>query len=483
MFTVSVEFLHGTFRADPDGTANTGQLRHGEWPPSVSRLFAALVAADGTRKRCRVTDGSELEWFEHLPPPAIHAAQQVHHEKLCDRYVVKSAHRYADKKVKDKPPEVPTHQEYIAREGAMSRPGVRVALRQPRVVYRWDVAPPPDATLAALQLRAARVGYLGTSDSPVRVRIATQMPSDCPEQVFVPDEGGDTLISVAKPGDIHTLDRMYDQWCERGAAVARLQFPSLRHNAAYRSPGATPRIDRGEVVAWLRLATAVSGRRISVLTRCFKKAVLSQHQRIHGDDPPAILHGHGCGSQGYEIARYCALPDVGYKYSRGRIYGLALWMPPGSDGTTRRQAGDAARSIRRLSGSGIDVAVAPRDEEERQPFAAHPQRWTRQARHWATAFPAVHERRRTLDLPEITLWCQHAGLPEPVDFRSSRTPFVPGALDLAPVEVNRPGRPGLPYSHVELWFAEPVAGPVIIGSGRQRGFGFCVPVFDQGDDA
>ena len=472
MFTVSVEFLHGTFRADPDGTANTGRLRCGEWPPSVSRLFAALVAADGTRDRCRVTDGSELVWLERLPPPQIHAAQQVHHQKLLDRYVVKNA----------KGPAKKTHQEYVAREGVMSRPGVRVALRQPRVVYRWDVAPPPDATLEALRLRAARVGYLGTSDSPVRVRIAKQMPSDCPEQAFVPDERGDAVISVAQPGDIKTLDTMYDQWCQQGAAVARLQFPSLRHNVAYRSPGTTPPVDRGEVVAWLRLGTPVSGRRISALTRRFKEAVLSQHQRIHGD-PPAVLHGHGCGSHGYEIARYCPLPDVGYKHSRGRIYGLALWMPPGSDGAIRRQARDAARSIRRLSGKGIDVAVAPRDEDERRPFAAHPRRWTCQARHWATAFPAIHERRRTLDLPELALWCQHAGLPEPVAFRSSRTPLVPGALDLAPVEVNRPGRPGLPYSHVELCFAEAVPGLVVIGAGRQRGFGLCVPVFDRGDAA
>ena len=472
MFTVSVEFLHGTFRADPDGTANTGQLRQGEWPPSISRLFAALVAADGTRQRCRVTDGSELLWFERLPSPDIHADRHVHHQKLCDRYVVKNA----------KGPAKGAHQEYMARSGTISRPGVRIALRQPRVAYRWEVPPPSGKTLEALKLRAARVGYLGTSDSPVRVRVAMQMPPDCPEQVFVPGEQGDAVISVAQPGDLKTLDRMYDQWRERGASVTRQQFPSLRHEVRYCSPGAPRPVDKGEVVAWLRLDTTVPGRRISALTRCFKEAVLSQHQRIHGD-PPTVLHGHGCGSQGYEIARYCALPDVGYKHSRGQIYGLALWMPPGSDGATRRQAQDAANSIRHLTGRGIDVDVAPRDVEERRPFAAHPQRWTCQSRCWATAFPAIHERRRPLDLAEVRLWCQHARLPEPVAFRSARTPLVPGALDLAPVEVNRPGRPGLPYSHVELCFAEPVTGPVVIGAGRQRGFGLCVPVPDRGDVA
>ena len=47
MLAIAVEFLHGTFRGDPDGTANTGRLQRGEWPPSPARLLAALVAADG----------------------------------------------------------------------------------------------------------------------------------------------------------------------------------------------------------------------------------------------------------------------------------------------------------------------------------------------------------------------------------------------------------------------------------------------------
>ena len=61
MISISVELLHGTFRGDPDGSANTGRLSRGEWPPSPARLFAALVAADGTGEACQVTDGAELE--------------------------------------------------------------------------------------------------------------------------------------------------------------------------------------------------------------------------------------------------------------------------------------------------------------------------------------------------------------------------------------------------------------------------------------
>ena len=464
MLAISVELLHGTFRGDPDGTANTGHLSRGEWPPSPARLFAALVAADGTRQVCRVTDGAELEWFERLPAPVIHVDAKPCHQRLEPRYVV----RHADHASKS------THQEYVGRTGAIHRAGVRVAPRNPFIVYQWNVQS-PTATLDALRRRAARVGYLGASDSPVRLRVVTtRVPASAAgNDTFIPDESGDTVINVAESGDLQILDRMYDAWCVRGASVSRLQFPALRHGNKYRAPGSAPPEDRGEVVAWLRLGRAVAGRRISTVAALFKDAVLSQHQQIHGE-PPSVLHGHGFSRNGYDTARYLALPDVGYEWSRGRIHGLALWMPPGCDAVVRQKARDAAFAIRQLTGRGVDLSVAPRDDEPR-PLAALPDRWLHPSQGWVTAFPAIHERRRTLDLAELSRWCRHAGLPEPIGFRSARTPLATGALDLAPVEVNRPGRPALPYSHVELRFAQAVPGPVVIGSGRQRGFGLCVP--------
>ena len=226
------------------------------------------------------------------------------------------------------------------------------------------------------------------------------------------------------------------------------------------------------MVAWLRLEHAVSGRRVSAVTDLFKKAVLSRHQAMHGEPPP-VLHGHGYEGRGFDLARYLALPDVGFPRSRGRIHGLALWLPPDCAADLRSRAAEAAHSIRRLTGADVNVEVNPWTGETR-PVASKPARWTRNSRCWVTAFPALHERRVELDLRELARWCKHAGLPEPVAFRSARCPLVRGAVDLAPVEVNRPGRPGLPYSHLRIWFNEPVTGPVVIGAGRQRGLGLCV---------
>ncbi len=466
MLAISIEFLHGTFRGDPDGSAGTGSASSGEWPPSPARLFAALVAADGTGDACRVTEGTELEWFEQLPPPIIYADPEPPHQPILPRWVV----RHTGSAVRS------THQEYVGRSPALSRAGVRVAPRCPYVVYIWKGEQPAEEVLTALQRRAARVGYLGASDSPVRIRVSTAMPASTIESsAFVPDQDGSVLVGVAQPGDLERWNHLYAEWTVRGASVSRLQFPALRHEAAYRSPSPTESRDRsGEVVAWMLLHPAVSGRRISLLTGLFKEAVLSHYQRKFGE-PPRILHGHGFTTKGYETARYLALPDVGHQWSRGRIHGLALWLPSESDVAVRQMTHDAAFSVRRLTGNGVDVAVSPHDGGAR-PMAARPSYWMRRSRAWVSAIPAIHERRGPLYQAEIARWCQHAGLPDPVAFRFARTPLIHGAIDLAPVEVNRPGRPALPYSHVELWFDQMIQGPVVIGSGRQRGFGLCLPL-------
>ena len=479
MLAIQVEFLHETFRGDPTGAANTGNLTRGEWPPAPSRLFAALVAADGTGDRCRVTDGAELEWFEQLPPPVIHAAARTHHQELQPRYVVEQqdqASTYREKIGQQRKTVVHTHQEYVGRKGALIRPGVRVAPRHAEVVFRWDRETPSEATFGALRRRAARIGYLGAADSPARVRVWRRMPESAPSDCFVPDPDGDTLIGIPAPGDLRTLDRLYDAWREHGANANRSWFPTLQHKTRYSIQRNTTPRGNGDVVAWLRFGEPIPGRRVSAVTALFKAAVLSRYQALHGE-PPATLHGHGFRSKGYDVARYLALPNVGFPFSRGQIHGLALWMPPGTDAGTCRRTSDATRDVRRLFGFGVDVSVAWWEDQER-PVVMRPDRWARESRRWATAFPAIHERRRVLDLAEVARWCRHAGLPAPVWFRAARTPLLRGAVDLAPVEVNRPGRQGLPYSHVEIRFAHPVPGPVVIGAGRQRGLGLCAPIDD-----
>ncbi|MDE0666797.1 MAG: type I-U CRISPR-associated protein Csb2 [Acidimicrobiaceae bacterium] len=481
MLTISVEFLHGTYRADPDGSAIGGRAERGEWPPSVARLLAAFVAADGTGEWCRLTDGSELEFLEALGAPVIHADADPFHQSLCERFVVKASRRTADMKH--------THQEYPARKGDEVRPGVRVTPRSPKVAYVWDDAEPRDF-LHALRLRAARIGYLGCADSPVRLRVdAESSGADLSGlHAFRPDTSGTCMISVPRPGHhLTALDAAFEAWLEQGPAVGRSQFPALRNLVAYAGPEDVVGDDEpGRVIAWLRLHQSIPGRRIAEVTAVLRAAVMERYQRLYGDPPPRELHGHGYEGTGYEIARYLALPNVGFGRSDGRIHGLAVWLPRTSDAETVERTRGAARSIDVLTASNLTVQVAPW-QGETKPLAATPRRWRAASRVWVTAVPAVHERYGRLNLAEIRRWCVHAGLPEPVSARSARVPLIKGALDLHPTQVH-PGRSDdtasrKPYSHVELRFREAVRGPVVVGGGRSKGFGLCVPAPERPDQA
>lgn len=483
MLAISVEFLHGTYRADPDGGAATGRAELGEWPPSVARVLAAFVAADGMGDDCRVTDGTELEYLESLGAPVIHAEPEPLHQPLHPRYVVLAAGPVR-KIGKDYPA---GHQEYPARTGALVRPGVRVALRHPAVVYAWQDVDPA-GFMRALRLRAARIGYLGCADSPVRVRVTETVDADAvgPLHPFAPNTAGTRMVSVPRPGHhLAALRAAYEAWQEHGAGTARSQFPALRNLVAYAGPEDVPHThEAGRVVAWLRFKTGVSGRRVGDVTAALKAAVMSRYHRLYGDPIPPALHGHGYEGTGFEIARYLALPNVGFEHSDGRIHGAAVWLPHDCDDTTVERARAAARSVHLLQTSRLRVGVAPWQGEDR-PRAATPRRWLWRSKTWATAVPAIHERFGRLNLAELQRWCRHAGLPEPVAFRSARVPLVPGALALHPTEVQRPAphtpADARPYSHIELRFAEAVRGPVVIGGGRSRGFGLCVPTDDRSE--
>jgi CRISPR-associated protein Csb2 len=149
MLAITLTLLHGTFHGgSADDTVPAGGQAAGEWPPSPARLFCALVAAEGTRERCQFTTGEELSWLERLPPPDIHASapEDVLVSRLQDRYVVVDA------------TEDGAVQDYPARQARLVRRGVRQSPRDARITYVWPDASLSPGQLAALRVRAARVG-------------------------------------------------------------------------------------------------------------------------------------------------------------------------------------------------------------------------------------------------------------------------------------------------------------------------------------
>lgn len=474
MLTVTVELLHGVIRAgSAEDLGITGSDDEGDWPPSPSRLFAAFVAADGTRDRCRVTDGSELGLIEAAPPPEIRASarRDVLRSPLCARYVVTNQ--------REKTGAV---QEYPARKATLVRPGVRLSPRDRRVVYIWKDIQPTATQMEALGRRAARIGYLGCADSPVRVSLATALDPATPADVWSSDPNGDVDVPVPFPGLLEVLDGAFGEW-SAGITLRRASYRS--DLAGYRSPGHAVQsefVSPWAETLWLRFARPVPGRCALTVSETLKAAVLDRYTNdlgISPDEVPPVLHGHvDTEAAGYQLAQWLVLPRVGDAHARGALHGAAIMVPKSAGAEVVEGLRTVLWRLRvlRLPG-GRSVEVHPQLGEA-EPRAALPSRWTLRSTRWVSALPVVHERRRRHGpiLADVRLWCRHAGFPEPIAARTSDLPLLPGALQLAPSEVYR-DRAGIrrPYSHLAVEFAEPVLGPMVLGRARQFGLGLMAP--------
>ena len=143
---------------------------------------------------------------------------------------------------------------------------------------------------------------------------------------------------------------------------------------------------------------------------------------------------------------------------------------------------DASSEVASRGGGPFDTpldgfCVSCRGEilDRRSSSPANPARWTRRSRCWVTAFQLCTSAGR-LDCSKLPGGANTRVFRAPVPFRRLAVPWFAGRWTWPRVPecpIARPG-PGLPYSHLKIWFNEPVTGPVVIGAGRQRGLGLCV---------
>lgn len=482
MLTISVELLHSTIRATgSEDTSITGGTGRGEWPPSPARLFSALVAADSTGRRQHVTEGRELLLLERAAPPRILASPRdvVLQSSLRERFVVMDK-THIDNKTRM----TAAVQEYPARTATAVRPGTRLAPASATVTYAWDDLEVDDGVLQALARRAARVGYLGCADSPVRVTVGTQEVGG--REWWAPSDEGTVVLPVPYEGFVGALDDSFERF-QSGEPVRRAWVPN--RYVRYQPPG-PPLEQAAEAVSlWVRFDPPVSGRRLLAVGESFRLAVLEHYTRHVAGDPdkvPSVLSGHGFDGNGYHHTYFIALPDVGHRHARGTLHGGAVVLPPGTAPEVVEGVRGVLWRMNVLAHPGVfETRVHVYGGEER-PVSASPARWIGPSRRWVSATPVVHERfqRGGPHLEEVARWCTHAGVVgQPLRFRTATVPLIEGALALVPTEVYRAGKDRRPYSHLEVIFDRAVAGPLVLGGARQFGFGLMFPVHGDGRDS
>jgi CRISPR-associated protein Csb2 len=464
MLALEIHFLLGRYVA-----TDFRDRERAEWPPHPSRLFSALVAAaceSGKGESARAA----LLWLESLPPPHICAEEQPAQQTAVTVFVP----------VNDPTNPVPPRVERQPRAFPSAIP------QDPTVYLVWPDAQPDTVLRRLLADIAANVTYLGSSRSPVRVRL-TDWP---PHANWTPNEAGEALLRVPSEGRLESLEWHYQ-------------------NRLRPSPGAFQRYRRGPYSAETLSAESSFGEMVVYrlegpvemeiettlkLTSLLRRAVLRRAQDT-GPTIPEVLSGHdekGKPSPKPHAA-YVALPFASQtqEYADGHILGLAVVLPRQLGASERRRAMQALIALEHLTVGGVGRLGLRRILPGMAvPHNLRTSTWTEPSRRWSSVTPVVFDRfpkrnGRGLEA-SIARSCGYVGLPAPTEVVAEHhSPlygvepsfrFVTRRAALAQEE-REPG-PRL-YTHVTLTFDQPVCGPVLLGASRHFGLGLLRPLHEE----
>lgn len=368
------------------------------------------------------------------------------------------------------------------------------------VVFWWEGADPSPEVRAAIDEVAARVSRLGHSSSFVAVRL-TDTPED--GRRWRPARAGPLTLRVPAVGMTDALVRDHEVYERTGNRVKRL-LPEANYRIGDVHEVAVAASNLAGMVRVRALRRPVPVRHLDDLTAALRGAVLH-----HGDDPsPELVSGHG--PDGTPASRphaaFLALPFVGHDRASGEIHGVAVIVPhSGHEADAEKERLAQAwidQALAHLLAAGGDLhlgsaGVATIDADPPQRYTLRLKRWTAPSHRWITATPialgrnpgdlrardaddsnAARKRLAAFEQAEadVRRACSHVGLPDPLSVVVSRGPLLDGTNP-----AHRYGAPAIGgrskvLVHADLVFAEPVAGPIVLGAGRFRGFGLLAPV-------
>ena len=386
------------------------------------------------------------------------------------------------------------------------------------VWFLWPDAEPSEQQRRTLDGLLARVGRLGHSATLVSCRL------DCgpPEPTLVPTTGGGDPMRVPRQG---LLDRLERDFARHQGTRERL-IPAAM--ARYASPTDEPLeppvgnlggdwivLDIGSVsVDGQRIAPPRSNRALELA-----RAVRAQLLANSTAEADGVIGGRWADGSAKPHLAVVPLPASGYRWADGALRGAALVLPrdlPGDEQlivehAVQRWAAGGEASVELPSSSGrLVVAFRPPRWARAAPdptaggvwadvpYALRRDTWCRPATRWVSVTPVALDRRiRGLGqarpqprdkataavADSLRRSCHHVGLPEPIEVEYS----FDGMMTAVPRAGGRgfptfiaagsgERRPGV---HVLLTFAEPVAGPVLLGAGRYLGYGLFVPLRDE----
>ncbi|MEQ9406674.1 MAG: type I-U CRISPR-associated protein Csb2 [Fuerstiella sp.] len=394
----------------------------------------------------------------------------------------------------------------------------------------WDNTQADSSQKEILDRLCRKVIRIGHSASLVQMWVADEFPEATAGQLerLGPGAGGRHRLRITRKGRLANLERRYNEANVfeyarlkqqlDGESLKPAEKKALRQNIAKRFGDETPRSARPEAIAWsgyqevkplpsqsdavasrfadMILLKQVDGRRFGLestlqLTEHLRKLVM----KFSGQQPvPNWLSGHQPDGKPAERefghTAFVPIPHVSWRHADGHLLGMAIVPPRDISPADIAQvfhpvlygANGSSNRLTLKMGHGGTCSLEIVDGAEGQ-NGLRPEVWAASADRWATVTPVALDRHAKKKNPwdeiaEIVgKACVRIGLPAPVDVIPSPVSMFIGAPtggEMPRIERKSGGR--IRHTHAIIRFDQSVAGPVLLGAGRYRGYGLCRPL-------
>lgn len=525
MLALGLRYLTGyAVASDPSNRARA------EWPPHPGRVYMALADAYFETGE-DAGEREALEWLETLPSPLV-AASDADARRVLTHYVPVNDKAVAGKAFLQSAPAIARIKQ--------PRTFPRVRPVDDTVWYIWPDTDPPDAIRDALDSLCGKVVRVGHSSSLVQAWIERDLNGVVPRwipddkeaeiRMRVPSRG--TLAMLRNRYNAEAIEAFFDldarirssrgkdqkeakaafqeafgQPWKRGIAPPERLRPVLGLWQGYRLadteadvPPLESVFDPAFTVLRLEPTDEAFGGRLDLtttlrLTDMLRRALMNRAAELGLDPVPEVITGHQPDGQplDYPHAAFIPLGFVGREHADGHLLGLALVLPRSPHwprrAVERRQVLTALARIHTLKLGRLGVWRLVPEVRESPAYNLTPEVWTggrRGARVWGTVTPIVLDRHpkagsRSEYYDEVATVirrsCERIGLPAPVSVMTGPvSPHlgVPASREFPRLE--RKDGSQRRHTHATIVFEDPVAGPVLLGAGRYRGYGLCRPL-------
>lgn len=445
---------------------------HGqEWPPAPMRLFQALTAA-GANAAILDEAAPALRWLEAMDAPRI-VVPRCPPASQYTAFVPRNSDDITMRQLYKSDSPARTLADRRARYDGHSSCRRWVS---GNISYEWKSDQPVPRELALLCDELTCLGR--GEDLAFAWSDASDVPLDDDRERWSPQHGPvGAALRVPLSGSLASLEHRERARRERIEARQYPNAPTLfaertyaRANSALGRPIALFDLDFGERGAW----HATRGKQVAAMVRhALDTHVAPEHR--------GYATGHADSADLDARLSWVPLPSLGHRHVDGRIRRLAILGPIGEalDSVRFRESVNAVRAVQLTADDGTQVVGLMRETDV---LSGAIKPYFGESTTWHSVTPVIlpgrtsrggkqkgkFDRRKAEKL--IVQAVQGAGLPLPIDFHYQTAPFErAGDRATAYQPLNR--MEGFTRLHVKLTFAEPVAGPLVLGVGRHYGLG------------